>query len=225
MAVATLLAALATAAFGAGLASVGGDAHSAKEFERLVLVGAGGRSIAVRPGPRALDGLFGASPDARPVGGYLKLYLLGPDGLPGVPGRWYPEAGATCLGWDQAREPATGPCSVVRDDLLAAFALARSLPRFFGKPTTLRLIRNARLPATLVQGNLRVAFQLAFDRHRLARRSARPKSCLAFSAAWRGPAARTRPTTFCLGPRGVYVRGRLYPLGRGVWGIAVLNLR
>jgi hypothetical protein len=196
-----------------------------KEFREIVAVGRDGRSVAVHPSPTAVDTLFRASPDARPEGGYVRLYLLGPDGLPGIPGRYYLETHAACLGWDQAHATPAGLCSAVEGALRAAFAPAIGLPRFFGAPPTLHRLRNPRLPAALVQGNLRVAFELAFDRSRLAGRGVPPTTCIAFTAVWRGPATRARPTRFCLGARGVYARGRLYPLGRGVWSAAALNLR
>ena len=51
-----------------------------------------------------------------------------------------------------------------------------------------------------------------------------PRSCYAFTAVWTGPAAALRPRRFRLCPEGVYARGVLYPLPRGVWAWFDLNV-
>jgi hypothetical protein len=50
-----------------------------------------------------------------------------------------------------------------------------------------------------------------------------PAIALRVSGRWRGPAAARKPTRFALGPAGVYSRGLLYRLDRGVWRIVDEN--
>jgi hypothetical protein len=203
---------------------------SAKELRSLAIVGADGDSLQLDPADGLIDSFFdgasrfnrGRKLERRPArGGYLRLYPLGRSGHVGVPGRFYPATQAACFDWLQWRRPRD--CYRPNDALLRLLAPARALVRFHGRPTTVAELRQERLNAAL-RRQLHVAFQLAFDRFRLAHRSSRPSRCIPFSARWSGPDARSRPHWFCLSPAGVYTRGRLYPLGRAVWSLAELNL-
>jgi hypothetical protein len=203
---------------------------SAKEVRSLVVVGAAGDSLELRPAEGLVDSFFdgasrfnrGREPEPRPpLGGYVRLYPLGPDGHVGVPGRFYPQTEAACFDWLQWRQPRR--CERPNSALLRLLAPARRLARFHGAATTVTRLRQPRLTRVL-RRQLFVAFELAFDRSRLARTAARPSRCLPFSARWSGTDAGSRPRSFCLSPAGAYAAGRLYPLGRAVWRLAELNL-
>jgi len=192
----------------------------AKDFASLVVVGADGHSVELRPQPTVIDGLFAGRVSAPPRGGYLRVYPLGPSGFVGAPGRFYPRTAAVCLSWRQAAPPRG--CRRARRPLLDALAQAESLAEFRGVGTAVRELAGVLTRPPLVP-NLRVAVELAFDRSRLARRASPPRRCLRFLASWRGPLARARPRDICLSARGVYAGGRLYPLGAEPWRLAWLN--
>ena len=203
---------------------------AAKEFRSLVVVGARGESVEFHPAAGLVESFFdaasrfnrGRKPVPRPArGGYVRLYPLGEGGFVGVPGRFYSDTEAACFDWLQWRRPRA--CERPNDALLRLLATARGLARFHGRPTTLSELRQPRLSAAL-RSQLRVAFELAFDRSRLARSAPRATGCVPFSARWSGPAAAARPNRFCLSPVGAYAGGRLYPLGRAVWSLVELNL-
>jgi hypothetical protein len=203
---------------------------SGKEFRSLVVVGARGDSLEFRAAAGLVGSFFdgasgfnrGRKRESRPLrGGYVRLYPLGPDGHVGIPGRFYAETEAACFDWLQWRRPRS--CERPNAALLRLLAPARRLARFRGPPTTVAQLRQPRLTPAL-RSRLHVAFELAFDRSRLARGVARPSRCVVFSARWSGPAAGSRPRSFCLSPTGVYAAGRLYPLGRAVWRLVALNL-
>jgi hypothetical protein len=101
---------------------------------------------------------------------------------------------------------------------------APSITLFRGPGVTLRSLDSYRVRRPVVS-QLRVAFELAFDRFRLARRAPTPRRCLPFGGTWRGIGAHKRPRAFCLAPDGVHARGWLYPLGREPWHLAFLNQR
>jgi hypothetical protein len=197
-----------------------GRAPSAGEpqFTSVVLVGNDGRSVELRPPQAVLAGFPGSRGRARAQGGYLRLYVLGPDGLPGISGRYYPATHAVCLSWSPAERERACP----RADSAAARLLTAGteLAPFTREPTTLRLLSHANGEVDDRFANLNVAVELAFDRERLAHPTARPPGCLAFTADWQGPAAATRPTDICLASSGAWANGRLYPLGRGVSAFA-----
>jgi hypothetical protein len=210
----TLRAASIVAVVAATLALAG--AVEAKEFGAVAVVGSRGNSVELR-GVALARLLFSGVQAARPHGGYLRLYPLGPDGFVGVTGRFYPSTAAVCLDWEQSRPP--------RDCRRAPARLARSLralrlTRFVGTPTTVRRLAGERLTRVQLR-QLEVVFELAFDRSKLSRPARRPPRCYLFRASWRGPAARARPGAFCLSARGAYADGRLYPLGRAPWQLVV----
>jgi hypothetical protein len=107
----------------------------------------------------------------------------------------------------------------VIDQLLAR---AATLAPFRGRPTTMALAESESVPAVVAK-QLRVAFELAFDRAALARRAGAARACRRFVVRWRGPKAASRPRTFCLSPDGVRARGVLRPLGRDPWTLANVN--
>jgi hypothetical protein len=205
-------------------------AASAKEFRSLVVVGARGDSVHLRTAEGLIDSFFdgaspfnrGRNPERRAArGGYVRLYPLGKDGFVGIPGRFYPEVQAACFDWLQWRRPRH--CHRPNAVLLRLLAPAHRLARFHGPPTTVARLWQPRLTSAL-RRQLHVAFELAFDRSGLPRGAARPSRCVPFSARWSGPGAGSRPRSFCLSPAGVHAGGRLYPLGRAVWGLVELNL-
>ena len=198
----------------------------AKGFERLVVVGAAGDAAELRSAHLVASLNDGASrfnrghvPRAvQPRGPYVRLYPLGRGGFVGVPGRFYPHSGAVCLSWDQSGAPGK-PCYRPNPTLRRALLRrARELSRFRGAGPALRRLASPLVRPALLT-NLRVALELAFDRHGRAVPSRRPARCVRFRAAWRDDGGR-RPRAFCLSPRGVYVRGLLYPLGPAPYGLA-----
>lgn len=198
----------------------------AKEFTSVVAVGADGRSVEFRIRPAVIDGFFdlrGRPPvRARPLGPYVRLFVLDAGGFVGVPGRLYARTAAACFDWDQSRDP-RGACPRLTRALVRLLAPARRLAPFRGNPTTLARLAQPRLPNG-VRLQLRVAVDLAFGASDRAYPAPRPSRCIPFSAVWRGPSAATRPRRFCLSPRGIHAGGRLYPLGRSVYSYASLNL-
>jgi hypothetical protein len=190
------------------------DVTDAKEFDAVAVVGSRGDSIELR-GAGVADLVFAGRRPARPLGGYLRLYPLADGGFVGLPGRFYPATGAVCLDWDQSRTPRD--CRHARPRLARSLRALR-LERFVGMPTTVRRLAGEHLTRPQLR-QLHVVFELAFDRWKLARRARRPERCHVFFASWRGPAARARPTAFCLSARGVHARDRLYPLGRAPYGL------
>ncbi len=188
----------------------------------MAVAGSHGDSLLLRGRPQVIDLLFAATTRAHPRGGYVRLYPLGPDGFVGLPGRFYPATTAVCLGWDQSRPPRD--CRRAPASLASLLRPALRLSRFDRGVTTVGRLTNPRLgrPGLL---QLEVVFELAFDRSRLARSVRRPAACLPFVVKWSGPAARLRPSHTCLSPRGLYARGRLYPLGPAPWRLARANLR
>jgi hypothetical protein len=204
----------------------------------MVLVGARGRSAVVHPAAGLLDSFFDFGsrfnrPEptkAQPRGGYVLVYLLGSGGLPGVPGRFYPRTRAACFSWERAR--IGRPCYIVNRALLAALIPSRRLSLLAGRPTFLsQLVRPngssvLRGSEPAAGANVTVALEMAFGRWRAARASvARPPICISLRGDWTGPDRVRRPTRFCLGPAGAWARGRLYPLGRGVWDFVRVNSR
>ena len=71
----------------------------------LVVVGSDGRSVTIEPEPTVLAVLFYAPHSvydvqprpASPRGGYVRIYPLGSEGFPAIPGRFYPVSGALCF--------------------------------------------------------------------------------------------------------------------------------
>jgi hypothetical protein len=204
----------------------------AKEFTSLIVVGADGRSTTLRPGAGVVDSLFdGGSPLNRgrswhavaARGGYVRLYVTGPDGLPGVPGRYYPDSRAACFSWSQAGAPAPRGCWEPNATLRRVLRVTGRHRLFRGAGPALRALSSTRLPP-LVLRQLRTAVELALDRSRLARGTTRPAACIGLRAAWRDDGG-SRPRRLCLARAGVWGGGRLYPLGPGPWDFARLNLR
>ena len=194
---------------------------AAKDFRAIALVGARGDSLSL-PALDALIGTFfdSGSRPVRPRGGYVLLYLLGGDEFPGIPGRWYPAVRAACFGWRQIG--VRRGCRPVNRTLARLLRPAASLSRFRVAPTVVRLFHGRRNLDRMA--NVAVGVELALGRSLRARPAARPRSCVALRARWHGPAARSRPRSLCLARAGVWARGRLYPLGPGVWSFARLNL-
>jgi hypothetical protein len=203
---------------------------AANEFETLVLVGAGGSSAEIRPRAGVLDSFFDrahplnrggdAMAAVRPRGRFVLVYALTPAGLPGVPGRFYPDSRAACFDWSQV-----GPhplCTRPNASLVRLQDGGRRLPRLDGDPTVVSDLRHG--GRRLALPNLDVALTMAFGRSLAARPASRPRSCIALTARWRGASGR-RPRSFCLGREGAWAGGRLYPLRGGVWSFARSNIR
>lgn len=192
----------------------------AKEFASLIVVGSDGVSTELRPTAAVIDQLFDGEP-AEARGGYVRVYPVGRTGHVGIPGRFYLETSAVCLSWDQSAPPRN--CHRPRARLLELLGGANG-KLFRGTGVTLRTLESPRVRRPVVN-QLRVAFELAFDRFRLARRARTPRRCLSFAGTWRGIGANRRPRAFCLAPNGVHAGGLLYPLGREPWRLALLNQR
>jgi hypothetical protein len=201
------------------LAAIAPSHAAAKGVTALVVVGADGRSSKIEPERAVLSVMF-YSPvsvyhvkpkPATPRGGYVKIYPLGPGGLPAIPGRFYPSTRALCFSWNQ--RVAAGSCGRLG---LPRHLLAtpRRLVRFRTRPTVLTL-----QPRGTV--NFSAALQLAFDRYLASRPAHRPERCLPFVAGWAGPRAAQRPSHICVFRQGVYARGRTYPAGRAIWRLAL----
>lgn len=196
----------------------------AKGFTRLVVVGSDRRWLEMR-GPEAVVTDWarrGATPE--PVrGDYLRLFFTGSGDFPSNPGRYDPAR--RCLALDRPRVERT--CLEVSPALAELLRPARRLSRFTVGPTVLRRLaylgertfsRSIKSPAAL-----RDPIELALDRTPRPLAST-PRGCFELAGAWRGPAAASRPARFALCQEGVWARGRLYPLRRGVWDWFDLNL-
>lgn len=181
----------------------------AKQFTKLVLVGDRGTSLEIRDPSLWRSGLD-APPSEAPAGStYLLVYPIFDKTAAGLPGRYYPIQHTMCLSLDRAT---LGGCRPVSDALAAKLALASALPRFARDPTVVTRLSIAGHDRG-ADGNDAIGVELAFNRSRLAHRARRPAQCAAVVASWGGPDAATRPTRFCLAPRGIWARGRLYPSG------------
>ena len=195
---------------------------AAKDFRTIALVGARGDSLSLPARDAVIERLFDsgtyASRRVRPRGGYVLLYLLGRDEFPGIPGRYYPAVRAACFGWREIE--VRRDCRRVNRTLVRLLRPAAALSRFRTAPTVVRLFHGRRDLAA----NVAVGVELALGRSLRARPAARPSSCVELRARWRGPSARSRPRSLCLARAGVWARGRLYPLGPGVWSYVRLNL-
>ncbi|HET7647980.1 MAG TPA: hypothetical protein VFK17_05370 [Gaiellaceae bacterium] len=212
-----LAAIVAVGGAGARPASAGGS------FARLVGVGANGASVEIRlaaSGPRSDASLFaGGAGVAAPQGGYVRLFpLIG--GLPGIPGRYYPTARALCWSWHQPDHD----CRRADPTARRLLSPLTSLPRWKLEPTTLSRLEYRGRQVRPALDNLLVALELAFDRRPVPADASRPGAdAFPFVGRWRGPQAHERPSRFTLGRRGVYSRGLLYPLDRGVWAFVDAN--
>ncbi len=130
--------------------------------------------------------------------------------MPAQPGRYYPAAGAGCFSWRLALESCVHVDTVVADRLAAL-----PLRVFREEPTVLAELKHGTSSYTL-PSNFAVAIELAFARTRSAR-AERPRACAwNLTARWSGPGAAARPARFCLGPAGVYAKGKLYALPAGI---------
>jgi hypothetical protein len=193
---------------------------AAKDFRTIALVGPRGDSLSIPARDALIGSFFNPGRRVRPRGGYALLYVLGRDEFPGIPGRYYPAVRAACFGW--AEIGVRRDCRRVNPTLAHLLRPAAALSRFHAAPTVVRLFHGRRSVAVIA--NVAVAVELALGRSLRARPAARPRSCIVLRARWRGPSARARPRSLCLARAGVWARGRLYPLGPGVWSWARLNL-
>jgi hypothetical protein len=203
---------------------------AANEFETLVLVGARGSSVEIRPRAGVLDSLFDrahplnrggdAMAAVRPHGRFVLVYVPARSGLPGVPGRFDPASRAACFDWSQV-----GPhplCVRPNASVRGLLARGRQLPRLDRDPVTISVLRHQ--GRRLALPNLEVALTMAFGRSRAARKARRPRGCIVLTARWSGAPSRRRPHAFCHAPAGVWAGGRLYPLPGGVWRFARSNV-
>ena len=196
-------------------------ANAGGPFEQLIGVGTGGTSIVVRlarSGPRSDASLFaGGRRIAVPTGRYVRLF---PSirGLPAIPGRYYPARRVLC--W--SRQQPDRDCWRASATAVRLLAPLERLPRRGAEPTVLAELRFQRRRVRPALANLVVALELAFERGSVPA-GAVPARAIRFSGRWRGPAAARRPGRFALGPAGVYARGLLYRLDRGVWSFAAAN--
>ena len=192
----------------------------AKDVEAIVIVGSDGRSAVVRAERTVLAvmlyhpaSVYRVRPHrAAPRGGYVRIYPLGPGGMPAVPGRFYPATGALCFSWNQAVAPrGCGRLGKPRR-LLAA---SRRVAAFRGRPTWIRSLEPGGT------ANLFAAIELAFDRYGLARPAKRPAQCLQFTAMWSGARVARRPSRLCVSRRGIFAGSRLYRAVPATWWLAL----
>jgi hypothetical protein len=204
------------------LAALGAPASApAKGFTRVVLVAADGRSIEVRGKESEIDAMLsrrGTLGEAR--GGYVRLFFVGPGDFPANPGRYYPALRCVALDWP-SYETSCGSVNAAAARLLRP---ANGLSRFWNRPTVLaRITYRGDFPGLLKTADaLKDPVELAVDRR--GRPSPHLVGCYTFTGRWEGPAAAARPRRFALCPAGIYARGVVYPLRRGVWEWFNLNV-
>lgn len=197
-----------------------GTAQGGGSFERIIGVGANGASAVVKldaTGPRSDTALRGDTVPALRAG-YVRVYPFIGD-LPAIPGRLYPGANVLCLYW---HEPVSNcvRLSAAGARLVAPLA---SLPLRRDSPTVPVQVKYRSHVLRYADGNVFAAIELALERTSSAVRST-PPDAIVLAVTWRGPTATTRPLTIRLTPKGVYARGRLSPLPRGVWCYVAINL-
>jgi hypothetical protein len=182
------------------------SAASAKEFTKLVVVGAQGKYVELTGPELAPWNAVGPNEQVAPTGSYLLLYPLMEKALPMRPGRYFPDQGIACFSWARAE---LGECGHVTDDVAIRLGAARALPRFATEPTILsRFVLNG--TSHTITSNGAVALELAFNTWRRAVPAPKPKFCTAATVAWTGPAAASRATSFCVAASGIWSAGRLY---------------
>jgi hypothetical protein len=190
------------------------SAASAKEFTKLVVVGAQGKYVELFGNELAPWNAVAPKPEQlAPTGSYLLIYPLMEKALPMRPGRYFPGQRIACFSWARGE---LGECGHVSDDFAVRLANVR-VPRFAAEPTILsRFVLNGQNHTLTSNGA--VALELAFNTWRRAKPAPRPKFCTAASVSWTGPGASSRVTTFCVAMSGIWSAGRLYRVpGVIVW--------
>jgi len=204
----------------AALVLLASSSVAAKGFTRLVVVGSDGRWIEVH-GPESLIGGYGDVSRRRATGAYLRLFFVGPGDFPANAARYYPAL--RCMADWSAPES----CRAISPRLSRLLHRTGALPRFNEPPTVLARIsylgRRAFSGPLASPLALTDDFELAADRTP-KRNVALPQRCFSFTGRWRGPRASVRPRRFYLCPTGMYSRGTLYRLKRGVWEWFALNV-
>jgi hypothetical protein len=191
------------------------SAASAKEFTKLVVVGAQGKSMDLTGNELAPWNAVGPKPELlAPTGSYLLLYPLMDKALPMRPGRYFPDERIACFSWARGE---LGECGHVSEDFAFRLGAARALPRFAAESTILsRFVLNGQNHTLTSNGA--VALELAFNTWRRAKPAPRPKYCTAATVAWTGPGAASRVTSFCVAMTGIWSAGRIYRVpGVIVW--------
>jgi hypothetical protein len=188
--------------------------------EQIVAVGANGQTelLALRQtGPRSESALAG-TPVPVPTTRYIRIYpFIGQ--LPAIPGRFYPHEGVLCLYW---HEPASNCVRLTGAGLRLLAPLTSLKPK--KEPPTVPVRVSVRSHVLrYADGNIFAALELAAE-ERSARRRTAPADGIKLTVSWRGPAAAKRARRLILSPHGVYARGRLAPLPRGVWCYLAWNL-
>lgn len=196
----------------------------AKGFTRLIVIGIDQRWLEVRAKEAVITDWAREGARARPIeGGHLRLFFVGSGDFPANPGRYYPELGCFALDWPTYQTS----CRSVNPALAELLRRAQGLPQFQARPTVLGRLSylGERTFSRFISGPgaLRSPVELALDRTPRPVAS-KPRDCFELAGAWRGPAARLRPSRFSLCSSGVYADGRLHPLARGVWAWFDLNL-
>jgi hypothetical protein len=188
------------------------SAASAKQVTKFLVVGANGRSVSLGSGWSLYQQLrpADAAPAAIPSGPYLLLYPLMENGVPMEPARYYPDAQVACWSWSLA----LSGCSVLQQ-LPATWSRTGVLTSFTAEPTTLKSLSHG-VASYTVPSNGSVAIELALRRTSLARRVAPPGCLWRLTATWQGPASAIRPRSLCLRAKGLWARGRLYPISPGI---------
>jgi hypothetical protein len=196
-------------------------AGRAKGYSRVVLLGSDGRWTETRANDRDLDQWVDWSVKPRAAhGGHLRLFFVGPGDFPANPARYYPRGGCVALDWPTYETS----CHPLQRPVGRLFRQAQHLPRFTARPTVpIRITYLGRFTGLLkTAAALAGPLELSLDRQ--GHPAPMPGSCYGFRAVWKGPAAARRPRMFRLCPGGIYARGRLYPLRRGVWAWFDLNV-
>jgi hypothetical protein len=196
------------------LALAGPGAAHAKGYSGVVLVGTDGRAAEIGGNDRELDAWIDWSATPRgAAGGYLRLFFVGPGDFPANPGRYYPRGGCVALDWPTYEKA----CHPLQHTVSGLSRPSRRLPRFMAPPTIPTRITYLGSFTGLLKTAAALAgpVELALDRQ--GHSQPMPESCYDFAAVWSGTAAALRPRQFRLCPGGVYARGVLHPLRRGVW--------
>lgn len=182
---------------------VAASAHAGGAGPQAVVgVGADHRDRQVRLSGAVAGLLYGGKPTATPRTGYIRLYPIF-FGMPGLPAKLFPASGALCF------DPPGAGCSTLPTRARQALSPLDRLPVRTRPLTTVRALYHGRTRLRLP--NFAIAIELALGRG--GHRAARPAQTTSLTLLWKGPEEAARPRVVRIGrQRGLYSRGKLYPL-------------
>jgi hypothetical protein len=168
----------------------------------VVGVGADHHYRQVRLSSGAAAFLYRGEPTTTPRTGYVRFYPIF-FGLTGLPGRFFPATGTLCF------DPPASSCTTLPTRARQVLSPLDRLPLRTDPPTAVRTLYHGRTRLRLP--NFADAIELALERG--GHRAAPPSKTTAFRLIWKGPESAARPSTVRIGlRRGLYSRGRVYPL-------------